>query len=409
MNRFIVEHQFLLRFALLQVFAGISVGVAKLTTSLFAVSLQSSPAELGIIAAAQSAGILVMSLPMGVLVDQFGPHRLFITGSLLAACVYAVIGWATGPLLLALCTFLISFCMPFRFVSMNAVFMHQLTRVGLGKAGWFRATHMIGMFLLGPFIAIACLEAFDVKATYLLVSMAFLLTALMAPSVMRVYRPLTQHTEEKFSLREWGNQFLLMKENHELRTISLIEFSSQAVMQFYSFFIVVIAISAYGFSAAAAAGLVTLQGAVFVALLFGWGLLVSRVGIAMSYRLAFVLIAISLLLLGTGGGTWTLWLAAGTLGIGMGVLQVVNIGRFAVIGSVLGRGRIAGVNAFVGPAGGLFGGIAGGALGHLFGLQVLFLLFLPIFMFFIWDQFRKPLVAEAELQPSEETQMEAGG
>lgn len=390
-------------------FSGVSVGVAKLTTSLFAVSLQSSPAELGIIAGAQSAGILVMSLPMGVLVDQFGPHRLFITGSVLAACIYGFTGWATGPLLLALCTFLISFCMPFRFVSMNAVFMHQLTRVGLGKAGWFRATHMIGMFLLGPFIAIACLEVFDVKTTYLFVSMAFLLTALMAPSVMSVYRPLTRQAQEKFSLREWGNQFLLLKENRELRTISFIEFSSQAVMQFYSFFIVVIAISEYGFSAVAAAGLVTLQGAVFIALLFGWGFLVFRVGVEASYRCAFVLISISLLLLGIGSDSWALWAAAGTLGVGMGILQVVNIGRFALMGGVLGRGRIAGINAFVGPAGGLFGGIAGGTLGHLFGLQVLFLLFLPIFVFFIWNQFRKPLVAEAALLMADETQVETRG
>ena len=84
MREFLNQHRFLITFALLSSFMGISVGLARVATSLYALALHSSDTLLGLIAGSQTIGILFMSLPIGVLVDHFGPSRLFLAGTLLA-------------------------------------------------------------------------------------------------------------------------------------------------------------------------------------------------------------------------------------------------------------------------------------------------------------------------------------
>jgi len=50
------RHRFLLGFILLSSFMGVSVGLAKVTTTLYAVHLGADPLRLGLVAAAQSIG-----------------------------------------------------------------------------------------------------------------------------------------------------------------------------------------------------------------------------------------------------------------------------------------------------------------------------------------------------------------
>lgn len=63
--------------------------MAQITTSLYAVKLGASGTMLALIAGAQSIGVLVMSLPVGVLVDRFGPRRPFLVGTTLLAAAGA--------------------------------------------------------------------------------------------------------------------------------------------------------------------------------------------------------------------------------------------------------------------------------------------------------------------------------
>lgn len=94
---FVRANRFLLVFAALSSLMGVSVGMALITTSLYAVQLGSSEQMLGLIAGAQSLGVLVMSLPIGLLVDRFGPARLFVFGTLFAGLTYAAsLGKALG-------------------------------------------------------------------------------------------------------------------------------------------------------------------------------------------------------------------------------------------------------------------------------------------------------------------------
>ncbi|UXY16057.1 MFS transporter [Chitiniphilus purpureus] len=401
MHAFLERHRFLLAFVLLSSLAGLSVGVAKVATSLYALHLAASDFELSLIAGAQSIGILVMGMPIGVLVDQLGPLRLFAFGSVSAGLLYLVTPWLPVPLLLALTAVLVSFCMPCRFVSLNAVFMQQLDKVGVAKAGWFRGTHMIGFFLLGPALAASLIGAVDYVGTYTLVGLLFFATAALAPQVMRHYTPAAGAV---LSVAAVLDQFTLLRRDRELAGISLIEFASQAANQYYGFFIVVIALRQFGFSAGAAASLVTLQGSLFVFALFTLGALLQRTGEYRFYQASFALIAAALAMLGLGHTAVWLWLGAAVLGLGLGMLQTVNISRFARASARLGRGRVAGINAFAGPAGGLAGCVLGGWSGQVFGLQSAFVLLSPVFLLFgcrMWRQARRapaPAVSLPDLQ-----------
>jgi MFS family permease len=381
MREFIHQNRFLLAFVILTSFMGISVGLARVTTSLYALALHSSDTMLGLIAGSQSIGILIMSLPIGVLVDHFGPSRLFLAGTLLAGLTYLFIPLSPTPEFLLVCSMLISFFMPLRFVSLNTVFMEQLSKLGEGKAGWFRGTHMVGFFLLGPLLAPIVIGEFNFSGTYWLIAAAFGLTLLAAPVVFSHYTEHRGHGR-RFLWADVIGQLGLLRSDLALREVCLIEFFAQSVNGFYSFFIIVIAIQSFHLGADDAARLAAAQGLSLIFALFFFGELARRFGQRTAYLGSFAWIAAALALLGLTPVMQGLWVGGLALGLGVGVLEIVNLTRFARISAVLGRGKIAGINALVGPGGALFGSLLGGMAGPVMGLQAVFLLFLPPLLLF---------------------------
>lgn len=390
------QRRVLLSFLGLNALAGLSVGVAKVILSLYAVELQADALQLGLIAGAQSVGILLMSLPAGVLVDQYGPLRLFTIGTLVSGFLYLAMPWVGSATLLCLVILLISCFMPLRIVSLSAMFMQQIGRVGVGMAGWFRATHMVGMLLLGPMAAAALLETLGFAASYVAIGALFFLLVLLAPGVLRHY----QHSSEQvrtFNLAELKAQIALLGSDGLLRQACLREFCIQGVNQFYTFFIVVIAIKAFRFEPASAAGLISAQGSSFVLALLVMGSLASRLDDHLFFRFGCAIITGALLLLGSATANGGLWLGGIGLGWGLGMLQIVNISWFAKVGAQRGQGRIAGLTTFVGPAGGLVGSTLGGIIGHWFGLQLMFLVMAGVFFIFLLSGFNR---SAGRTQPS---------
>ncbi|MEY4581925.1 MAG: hypothetical protein RL701_6628 [Pseudomonadota bacterium] len=97
MRNWLNRNQFLVAFGTLSSLMGMSVGLAKVTTSLYAISLGASETLLGLIAGAQSVGVLLMSLPLGVWVERHGPKRLFLFGTACAGVLALFLGVAATP------------------------------------------------------------------------------------------------------------------------------------------------------------------------------------------------------------------------------------------------------------------------------------------------------------------------
>jgi MFS family permease len=397
MSSLVAQNRFLLAFVTLSAVMGISVGIAKVTTSLYAVHLGASEAMLGVVAGSQSIGILVMSIPLGFLVDRHGPARLFSIGTLVAGALYFALPLVATTGFLVACTSLIGCFMPFRFVSLNTVFLEQLVHMGESKAGWYRGTHMAGTFLIGPALGAAAVSLLDFRATYWLIAALFGVTIAMGPMVFRQLEQ-TGRQPRAMSFSEVSAQLASIVRDPDLRGACMAEFTAQGITMYYGFFIVVIGIANLGLSAPQASGLVSAQGLAYVVALFSCGRIARMLGQLQAYLTSAAVVLLALLLLGTGQSAPVLLAGGALLGLGVGLLQIVNLMRFARIGSRLGRGKIAGLNALVGPAGGMVGNLCGGLLGHRLGLQSVFLLFIPALGLLCWQLLVSERAMVAELQ-----------
>lgn len=369
----------LIAFILLCTLAGIGVGLCKVGTALYALELQASPLLLGLIASAQTAGLLLTSLPCGVLVERFGPLRLFCGGSLVAASLFLLTPLVPHPLYLLALTLLVGLCMPCRFVSLNTLFMQQLAQIGESRAGWFRGSQMIGLLLIGPSLAALLSEWRGAAGIWPLVALAFALPLLLAPWVLRLY-PAKRAGAEPLSFAAVGRLLALPGQDAQLRGTCLLDFFVQAAAQFFAFFIIAITVQDHGWSAQEAALLLTGHGAAFILALFLLGRLVSGNGYGLLLALGAAMAA--LVTLAYAELPPALWTGGVLLGLSLGMLQVTTLSRYARSGLRLGHGRIAGLAALVGPAGGMSGGLVGGLLGKSLGLQPLFLIFVLPFALF---------------------------
>lgn len=376
MQAFFERHRFLIAFASLASFMGISVGLAKMATSLYSLKLGADETMLGLISSAQMLGIMFMGLPVGFWVDRVGPMPLFLVGSLLGCLGYLATPQIPSAEFLLICTALISFVMPLRFISLNTIFMQQLLIIGESKAGWYRGSHMIGMFLISPLIIPFLIERYEFKGVFYLIALIFALTILVSPMVLKHYQKPKQ-TRVHTPLRI---QLALIFSHRDLQEISLIEFFCHGMNMFYSFFIVVIAINTLQVNTASATELVAVQGFTYVFALMFMGTLTSRLGHQVSYLLSFFLICASLALLGYGTTLTVLWLGSALLGLSSGSLEVVNLTRFARIGAEIGQGKAAAINGLAGPFGMLCISLVGGPLGYYLGLQTVFILFIPAWL-----------------------------
>lgn len=367
------KRRFLLGFAILSVLGGISFGLARMITALYAIELGATTTELGLIAGAQSLGLLVMAIPIGILVEHYGPARLFLVGTLAAGLLYAVVPLVPAPWFLILCTALISFAMPCRFIALNTVFMEQLAHIGDAKAGWMRGNTLIGMLLIGPALGAAITGWLSHVGGYFFTAFTVLITLALAPSALRAHhqphdRPL------KLGFSRLLGQVRLIIEQKALQETSLLEFVLQASIGFFSFFIVPIAINGFHFSQEGAAHIIAGEGALFIGALFFSGHLIPALGLKRVYLGSLSGAIVAMLVLGLARDSLALWSGSLLLGLALGTLQTANLSSFARIGKELGQGHIAGINALVGPTGALLGSLLGGLWGEHFSLQSAFLL-----------------------------------
>jgi MFS family permease len=356
--------------------AGVGVGAGRMLTSLYAVELQADEELMALIAGAQSLGLLLMALPAGALLARLGPRRLFVAGTIAPACAYAITPLWQHGLWLAASTVLLSLCLPARFVAMNAVFLAQLPHWGQDKAGWMRGTHMVGLLLAGPGLAVLLLNTLGASAAYLAIAAATLCTALLARQTLAHGAPVVASA----AVRGISAPLRLLAGDRGLRGACVRELAGQMVNGFFAFFMVVIAIRQLQLSAAEAAMFVTLQGAAFVTALFCAGRIVQRFGAGPATRYSLLSVTAALALLGLARDAPMAWLGCTLLGLALGLLHVANVTRLSMAGQRHGAAAVTSLSALAGPAGGLLGGLLGGVLGGLVGLQAVFLLMLPVFV-----------------------------
>lgn len=381
--------KFMSSFVLLTIIAGLGVGVARVLISLYAVHLNASELQLGLISAAQNIGILLMALPIGVLIQRLGSLKVFSIGSVVGAVLYFLTPLQANAWYLMILTALVSCFLPMRFVSINTVFLSNLKRLGPAKAGWFRGSHMMGFFLIAPALSVLLIEHFGYSGSFYCVALLFLGTLFFAPFCFQKVHQHTQSTPS-FQWRDVVAPLVLLKTHAPLRVICALEFLSSVANNYFGFFIVVIAIQSFALPESMAVMLLTTQGIIFVGSLFTLGGLAELVGYQKFYLIGLGLISSALLILALTPVTLWMWPASLMLGLGLGMLHIANFMSFAKVGEQTAMAKISPILALVGPTGGLFGGFLGAALGASIGLQNLFfpigLAFLALILLILRDQ-----------------------
>ncbi|KAB2892401.1 MAG: MFS transporter [Burkholderiaceae bacterium] len=315
----------------LSVLMGLSIGYSRVITTLYAVQMEAHGWMLAAVALSQSIGMLVLAASAGRWVSAHGPRPVFVLGSAWGVLVCLLIPLVpTFPALLLL-TAAASLAMPPRFVSINTIFMSRLQELGKQRAGWFRAAHVIGMTFLGAMLATTLFPLYGPLPAFWGAAVIFGVNIVVF--LAGVGRGAQPHAHPR---REGAQASLLRLLQLPLaRQVALWEFSIQSLNAYFAFYIVIIVLRYLHLPERTAGFAVAAQGMAFVATLVAAGSLVMQRPLA-SRRIGGALVLGALLGLAVSGTASGIYLCAAMLGCGLGLLQIINLTEFALLGETVG-------------------------------------------------------------------------
>lgn len=344
-------------------------GLSRVAMPLFAAHLGAPAWQVGLVGGLGYAGMLTLALPMGAWVDRHGTRAPFVRGVLVAALFYALLSQATLPWQAVAGAAVLGLVLPFRVIPAHTEFLALLPQLSAAKAGWNRGANTVGMFFAGPALAAAVIAAAGFMPVFMLASAGLLLVWPIGRRVLQGPQARAAGHADQPLWQRVRAQLGLVATHADLRRTMAIDFLTQMTVAYFVVFAVVQATRRFGMPLQAAAGLVTLQGATFVLLLFmgaGWTM---RLREDARYACAFALLAAQGLLCAGGNGPWAMWLGAALLGVGMALQGLTSTHRFAQLLQRYGRGRISGLGSIGPPAGGVLGAVAGGVVSQHWGTE----------------------------------------
>jgi len=272
--------------------------------------------QVGIVGGLGYLGVLLMALPMGAWIDRHGSRTMFLRGAMAASLLYLLLPIVDAPWQVIVGAALLGFVLPFRTVPIQTEFLAMLPRLGPAKAGWNRAAFTLGLSFIGPAVSAAVLSSLGFSALFVMVAATLLLAFLVGRRVLVRRAGVAGQSGDAPLRTRIAGRIALLRDDAEVRRTMLIDGLSQMSVAYFVVFAIQMAMHRFGMSLQAAAGLITLQGALYVATLFGGGLLVTRWRDDLRYLLAFVMLLAQSLLYGLGNGAAALWLGAALMGVG---------------------------------------------------------------------------------------------
>lgn len=349
-------------------------GLSRVAMPLYAVAAHAQPWQVGIVGGLGYLGVLLMALPMGAWIDRHGSRTMFLRGAAAAALLYLLLPLLHTPWLVIGGAALLGLVLPFRTVPIQTEFLAMLPSLGPAKAGWNRGAFMLGLAFIGPAVSAAVVSSLGFTALFLLVSATLLLAFFVGRRVLKRRSGVAGQAGDAPLLVRIKGQIALLRKDTDFRRTTVIDGLAQMSVAYFVVFSIPLAMREYAMSLQAAAGLITLQGALYVATLVVGGTLVARWRFEQRYLLAFVMLLAQSLLFGFGHNAAALWFGAALMGVGVGLQGVTSTTRFGELMQRHGRGRIGGLSSLAPTAGGITGAVAGGVVSQHLGTEAGFLL-----------------------------------
>jgi MFS family permease len=366
---------FLASFMLLAAFSGATIGMAKIVTTLYAIEIGANALQLGIIAAMESLGMVLLTLPAGFVIARFGARRVYFLASLGPMLLNLLIPLFGGWLWLAAIRLLIGLCIPFRIVAMNSAFLRQLRRIGNDKAGWYRGSLTLGMGLLGPLLG-NWLSGGSFTLGFVVIGLCFGLMAVYSLGFWEAEQVEPDAVPDTGADGGMLAQVLAMLGHVEIAESCLIELLSGATAALFGTFVILLAMNSAGLSQSQAVSLVMVQGLASVLGLFGLGYLVERFGRRFAYLAGLVAAVLGLLLIGSAHGYALLAAGGVLLSTAAALVHLVNMAQLGE--HPVDKSKIAGLFNLAGMLGSFSGALLGGAISQLVGLNNLFFVWIPL-------------------------------
>ncbi len=349
-------------------------GIARVAMPLYTVSLGAEPWQVGLAGGFGYTGLLLLALPMGGWIERHGSRLLFVRGTASAALVYLLLTAARQPWHAVVLIAGIGLTLPLRTIPIHTEFLAILPGLGPAKAGWNRAAHMSGLFLLGPAISAAAIAAAGFRAVLALSAVGMVAAAVIGARILGRTR-LPGHGGAALSFAERARaQYALIRSHAGLRRTMGVDFLTQMTIAYFVVFGVALAVRKAGMTQQAAVGLVTLQGCAYVLTLLAGGAPLARTTRQRGYLAALVLLMLSSVLFGLAPNPAVMWTGAALMGVGMGIQGLLSTNRFAELLRAYGSSRVIGLGALAPPAGGMIGGMGGGLVSQHLGTTTGFLL-----------------------------------
>ena len=385
---------FLARFLVLALLSGVTIGMTKVGNTLLGLHLGAEPWQSNLILAAETAGMVLITIPAGFLIARLGPQPVYLASSLVAAAAYVASPWLTAWWHLALLGVLTGICVPFRVVSMSGSFLSRLKELGAEKSGWYRGALMTGTLLLGPLIGGALLDHLGVTVLYAIASVCFLIMGFGGQFVL----PERVSQANPATIPSTLNPLSVLS---DLRTLTAIppvrrslalEFTGGLTGGFFVTFAIILGLHGFKVSPSEAVLPVVSQGIAYALTLFLGGHLLRWLSVANTYRLSQLLVILGLLTIGLTQAFNILFVGAALLGAGLAIQHLTNVS--VISRSEVDKGRISGVFTFAGMVGNLLGLLASAGLSHFLSLQAVFLAWIPLFLALTWNAVQLLPVAE---------------
>jgi MFS family permease len=370
------QHGRLAGFVILNMTNGTAVGLLYMALPLYALSIQATPAQIGMIRGASGLGLLLLVIPVGFLVDRFGPRKLFLLGNFGVVLVVFSVSSITIPHILILLMLLEGVSRSLKFTSISAAFFQSLHSFGLEKAGWYKGSLSIGLTFIGPVLGGSVLGLMSFNSVFQLVMLLMLLPSLLICFIH--IEPARQSTAAGFTAEVRGqlSQFTAIIRHSGLSRALAAEVLCSACLSTFTTFIVVLVVREWHLKPGAASLMLTLEGGAFIVTLFGTGHLVHKYGQRDSYLLSISLTVAGLTGLTVAKGVPFLMVSAIIMGFGLGLLNIITS---SCAGSMKGeKGKVASLFAAAAGVGISFGPLISGLVAQYLGVQTVFISMVPL-------------------------------
>ncbi len=372
-------NELILRFMLINISSGVAIGMMNFIIPIYALSLNASSTEIGMIKGFTGIGDLLVVLPAGFIVDYLGSRKTYSVSCVCSALIIILLSFAVTPKFLLLMMVFYGVARTFRTTSLSAAFFKDMNTMGTRKAGWYKGSMTIGSSFIGPMIGGIAAIAISFN-NYFILTGAFLLIPLMVVNARSNHRigshVKTQNHGMNHSIIDSSNHYKSLTKNRILVGATVKDGLNTAFFMTFTAFITVFVIRDLGLSPGIAAALISIKGVATLLVVFFGGAYLRRRNNGL-YLFAYVTTILSLFLLGIGTDTVQLGVASLINGIGTGLISLIN---FTEVGSIDGeKGKIAGFFSLGHGVGAIMGPTLGGIIGDVYGVQAIFLAFMISF------------------------------